>query len=140
MNLIRCYPVRRNKAADSGFTLLEVMVALAVAAIGLSAVAKSMTTNVDVSSRLKLRTLGTWVASNRMAEMRMYRQFNNAGGGSGEAKMGGLVWRLEEQYSTTPDPDISRIEIRVFQGREGRAVASLTGYIGRYKPGDEANQ
>jgi general secretion pathway protein I len=128
--------VQKNKAIGSGFTLLEVMVALAVAAIGLGAVAKSMTVNVDVSIQIKLRTLGTWVASNRMAELRMYRQFNSAGGGAGLAKMGGLDWRLEELYSTTPDPDISRIDINVFQDPEGRAVASLTGYIGRYKPGE----
>ena len=85
---------QRDKNTWYGFTLLEVLVALAVAAIGLAAVSKSMTLNVDVTAQLKERTIATWVASNRMAELRMERQFSSAGGSSGRVEMAGITWEL----------------------------------------------
>ena len=127
----------RSKRAQTGFTLLEVMVALAIAAIGLGAISKSMTSQVDVADRLKQRSLATWVASNRMAELRMYRQFSSAGGQSGEAEMGGITWRVEEEYSTTADPNISRVDIAVFASEDDREVVSLTSYLARYKPSEQ---
>ncbi len=131
--------IPRSNRTTRGFTLLEVMVALAVAAIGLGAVAKSMTANVDVSDRLKQRTLATWVASNRLAELRMYRQFISNGGQSGKAEMGGYEWFLEEKYSATADPNISRVDIRVFQNETSRDVVSITSYVSLYKPGTGSN-
>lgn len=119
-----------------GFTLLEVMVALAVAAIGLAAIARSMTGNVDATDRVQQRTIATWVAANRLAELRMYRQFNTAGGQSGRAEMGGRRWRIEEKFATTPDPNISRVDILVFQDGEDRSSATLTGYLSRYRPAE----
>lgn len=119
---------------SGGFTLLEVMVSLAVAAIGLGAVSKSMIGNVDVAAKLQHRTIATWVASNRMAELRMYRQFTSNGSRSGEAEMAGLEWKIEENYASTPDPNIARIDIEVFMGEGDRAAASLTGYLARYRP------
>ena len=132
--------MKRFNETGSGFTLLEVMVALAVAAIGLGAISKSMISNVDVADRLLQRSLGTWVASNRMAELRMYRQFSSAGGQSGEAEMGGIKWRIEEEYSTTADPNISRVDIAVYPEDENSKVAALTGYLARYKPSEQSLQ
>ncbi|MGI9318527.1 MAG: type II secretion system minor pseudopilin GspI [bacterium] len=132
--------MNRYDNSIAGFTLLEVMVALAVAAIGLGAISKSMISNVDVADRLTQRSLGTWVASNRMAELRMYRQFSSAGGQSVEVEMGGVEWRIEEEYSTTADPNISRVDIAVFAGSDDRNAASLTGYLARYKPSDQPVQ
>jgi len=120
---------------SSGFTLLEVMVALAVAAIGLGAISKSMTTQVDITDKLKQRTLATWVASNRLAELRMNRQFTASGSQTGEAEMGGQVWRIEEQYGATADPNISSVSIQVLTPQGKNIVASLSGYLSRYKPG-----
>lgn len=110
------------------------MVALAVAAIGLGAISKSMISNVDVAAKLKHRTLATWVASNRMAELRMYRQFTSSGSRSGEAEMAGLDWKIDEKYSATADPNIARVDIEVFYEADDRAAASLTGYLARYRP------
>lgn len=132
--------MKKSDNRGSGFTLLEVMVALAVAAIGLGAISKSMISNVGVADQLKQRTLGTWVASNRMAELRMYRQFSSAGGQSGQAEMGGVKWRIEEEFSSTADPNISKVNIAVFAESDDRNVASLTGYVARYKPADQTTQ
>ncbi|MBX2869251.1 MAG: type II secretion system minor pseudopilin GspI [Acidiferrobacterales bacterium] len=122
------------RCQDRGFTLLEVMVALAVAAIGLGAISKSLTSNVDITDRLKQRTLATWVASNRLAELRMNRQFFASGGQTGEAEMGGQSWRIEEKYGATADPNISSVEVQVLEPDGKDVIASLSGYLSRYKP------
>jgi len=109
------------------------MVALAVAAIGLGAISKSMVGNVDVAGRLKLRTIATWVASNKMAELRMYRQFTSSGSRTGEVDMADIEWRVEEKYSATADPNISRVDIVVFSNSNDDPVANLTGYLARYR-------
>ena len=127
---MRRFDGARKQAA---FTLLEVMVALAVAAIGLAAVSRSMSGNVEVANRVKDRTLATWVAANRMAELRMYRQFSTAGAQSGRAEMGGRAWRIEERFDTTPDPNIARVDIEVFPVDGDFSSATLTGYLARYR-------
>ena len=108
--------------------------ALAVAAIGLGAISKSLTSNVDITDRLKQRTLATWVASNRLAELRMNRQFTASGGQTGEAEMGGRSWRIEEKYGSTADPNISSVEVQVLAPDGKDVIASLSGYLSRYKP------
>ena len=124
---------------SAGFTLLEVMVALAVAAIGLGAVSKSMTSNVDVAVKLKNRTIATWVASNRMAELRMERQFVGSGGNTERTEMGGVEWRVEDNYTLSADPNITKVEIRVFVDEEENPSGKLDGYIARYLPAQSEN-
>ena len=108
--------------------------ALAVAAIGLAAISQSMSVNVEVANQVKDRTLATWVAANRMAELRMYRQFSTGGAQTGQAEMGGRSWRIEERFDTTPDPNIARVDIEVFPSDEESSSAILSGYLARYRP------
>ena len=54
--------------------------------------------------------------------------------------MGGIKWRIEEEYSTTADPNISRVDISVFTEGDDHQAASLTGYLARYKPSEQVQQ
>ena len=120
------------RSHNSGFTLLEIMVALAVAAIGLGAISKSLTSSVDIATKLNHRTLATWVASNRMAELRIDRLFISTGSRTSETEMAGLEWNIKENYAATPDPNIARIDIEV-SGTDNNSSVSLTGYLARYR-------
>ena len=126
-----------SSSRSRGFTLLEVMVALAIAAIGLGAISKSMITSVDIATKLKERTISTWVASNRIAELRINRQFTTSGGNTGQADMAGFEWRVVENFSATPDPNISRVDIEVFSPQADFPSARLTGYLARYQPAEK---
>ena len=118
-----------------GFTLLEIMVALAVAAVGLGAIAKAMSQNVNVAQQLEDRTLANWVASNRMAELRMQRLFRSGGSQRSGVEFGRRKWTVEEEYFATADPNITRVKVSVFADTgKDHASASETGYLARYKP------
>jgi len=64
----------------------------------------------------------------------MNRQFTASGSQTGEAEMGGQIWKIEEQYSATADPNISSVSIQVLAPTGEDVVASLSGYLSRYKP------
>ena len=118
-----------------GFTLLEIMVALAVAAIGLGAVSRAMTQNVDIAQQLEVRTVANWVASNRMAELRMLRQFKSGGSSRSQEDLAGRTWQIDEEYFSTNDPNLARVQITVYEDRDRERPAAVeVGFLGRYKP------
>ncbi|MEA3291614.1 MAG: type II secretion system minor pseudopilin GspI [Pseudomonadota bacterium] len=124
--------------AESGFTLLEVLVALGIAAVGLAAVSKSMVQNIEVVQRLEERMLATWVASNRLAELRMERKFVRSGDLQGQAEFAGHTWYLREKYKGTDDPELSRVDVSVFMEEgQSRPSATLFGYVSLYNKGKQ---
>jgi len=123
-----------NPPSYKGFTLIEVMVALAIAAIGLLAISKSLATSVDIESKLESRMIANWVSSNKMAELRLNRFFSSGGTDISYEKMAGRKWKVVENYITTADPNIIRVVIEVFEDGKDEAIVQNTGFLGRYKP------
>jgi general secretion pathway protein I len=60
----------RAERRQSGFTLIEVVVAIAVVALGMMAVFRVVHDTVNNSIYLRDRTMATWIADNRLVEMR----------------------------------------------------------------------
>jgi general secretion pathway protein I len=56
---------------QNGFTLIEVMVALVIVALSLTAVTASMSQMIDASQAMRDRTYASWIALNRIAEFRL---------------------------------------------------------------------
>ncbi len=125
----------RRRRGCGGFTLLEILAALGIAAVGIGAVVQAMGTHVSVTRQTEERLLATWVASNRLAEIRLSRAWPAARQTQQEAVLGGRTWHVREQVSTTADPDIRRVDIGVHVDAEtDHASAKLFGYIARYTP------
>lgn len=117
-----------------GFTLLEVLVALAILATAMAAVARAASMMTDSASEAKLRTLATWVAQNRLAEHTARREWPETGSRSGSAEQAGMRFDWEERVSGTPNPAFRRMEIRVYvAGHAERHLAQLVGYFGNQK-------
>ncbi|NLO78735.1 MAG: type II secretion system minor pseudopilin GspI [Xanthomonadaceae bacterium] len=114
---------------SSGFTLLEVMVALAVLAIALAAVVdKTVERGVNIT-HLRDRTLAHWVAENRLAEMRAMNEWRE-GKQTGRSELAGRTWYWEVETLPTPARRLRRVVIRV-AADEDRAnpISTLNGFL-----------
>jgi general secretion pathway protein I len=102
-----------RKCYQRGFTLLEVLVALAVITISLSAVIKVVSETTNTTIYLKEKTLAQWVASNKVVEYRMRRDWPAVGRSNGTATMGDVEWGWLVEVKDTPDPTVRRLEVSV---------------------------
>jgi general secretion pathway protein I len=112
-----------------GFTLIEVLVALAIIAVALSAGMRALAQSADGASSLKARTLAMWVAENRLARMQIGEL--SSAEGSGDETQAGLRFAWRQTITATPNPAFRRIEVVVTEpGRPDYALARLVGYLG----------
>lgn len=118
---------------ERGFTLLEILAALAIAAVGIAAVAETTGSAVSIMQSVEDRAMASWVASNRLAELRMSREWPAAVTRDLSSELGGRVWYLREEITSTPDPDLLRVDLTVFSDEQHLEQASeLFGFLARY--------
>ena len=95
-----------------GFTLLEVLIALAIVALSVGALLGTVTSSASNVSYLKDKTLGEWVALNRLTEIRTAKLMPDTGKRTGSAEMGGMRWQWEEEVTELPIKGMFRIDVR----------------------------
>ncbi|MDQ6619941.1 MAG: type II secretion system minor pseudopilin GspI [Pseudomonadota bacterium] len=116
----------------SGFTLVEILVALAIVAVALSAGMRAIAQATDGATLLKHRTLALWVAQNRLAAMQMSRPWPASGVDQGFAEQATVRLQWRQTIGDTPNPAFRRIEIVVGDpATPDYALATLVGYLGR---------
>lgn len=119
----------------AGFTLVEILVALAIIAIALTAGMRALAQATDTASALKARTLALWVAQNRLAAAQIATPWPALGSYTGEAAQAGTSFVWQASVTNTPNPTFRRIEITVAQPHSpDYALARLTGFIGNPEP------
>ncbi|GAB2887266.1 hypothetical protein GCM10027046_14420 [Uliginosibacterium flavum] len=117
---------------SSGFTLLEVVIALAIISLALGAAIRASGFGADKGYELQQRTLAGWVVSNVTNELMATRSFPEMGALDGKATQGkfAFVWRQE----TGPTPNLSfrRVEIKVFSAdKPDDVLAHQVSYVAR---------
>ncbi|MDE2366548.1 MAG: type II secretion system minor pseudopilin GspI [Betaproteobacteria bacterium] len=112
-----------------GFTLIEVLVALAVIAIALMAALRAAGMGMDNVSALRVRLFAGWVAENVLAEQRAREEWLPPGTYDGSAQQGGVDFTWREKVSETPNTTFRRVDIHVYASGETHAVARLTGFL-----------
>ena len=120
--------VRRRRA--HGFTLVEILVALAIVAVALAAGMRSVAQSTDVATTLKHRTLALWVAQNRLAAAELAQALPPTGARTGEATQAGLAFVWRETVGATPNPSFRRVDVEVAEtAAPDYVLARLTGYV-----------
>jgi general secretion pathway protein I len=116
---------------QDGFTLLEILVALAILAVALSAAIRASSAAIQTAGDLRQRVLAGWVAENRLAELRALRVWPATGVSEGEVEMVGerLQWR--QTVTATPNVRFRRLEVAVVRpGDEaGAALVRQISYL-----------
>ena len=114
----------------TGFTLIEILVALAIVAIALAAGMRAIAQSTDGATALKQRTLALWVAQNRLAAAQLEAALPVPGERSGSAEQAAAPFVYREVVSATPNPAFRKIEILVADpAMPDYVLARLVGYL-----------
>lgn len=126
-------PLSRQRA----FTLLEVLVALAIFATVAAAVLTAAASSVRNAARLEEKALAGWIADNQLVELQLQRPSPGTGRNQREIRYAGRDWQLQETIDSTSDPAMRRVTLwvaprdrRSSDSIEERASLVLTGFIG----------
>lgn len=120
----------RITSSQCGFTFLEVLTALTIVAIALTATLSAMSTATDNIGRLRDKTFAHWVAENRLNEIRIGNIYPElASEASDTVEMGNTEWRWEQRLSATDDPNLRRVRISVFKQNDEQPSSFLEAII-----------
>ncbi|ADE10734.1 type II secretion system minor pseudopilin GspI [Sideroxydans lithotrophicus] len=118
---------------SQGFTLLEVLVALAILAIAMAAVSRTASSSIQHVEALRTRVIAGWVAQNRLALHQARNDWPAPGIQSGEEKQAGLSYPWKEEVIATPNPTMRRIVVSVYAPDDAKHVLrELTGFLAEY--------
>ncbi len=117
---------------QTGFTLIEVMVALTIIAISLGALLSSSGTQANSASYLKQKTLAHWVAVNELTQIRIAKEFPGLGDKKGSTKMANKEWYWVRNTLKTEDKGARQIKFTVYADKDRtKNLTTLTGYANR---------
>ena len=116
-----------------GFTLLEVLVALAVLALTMGAIIKAVGGYTSNQAYLRDRTLAIWVARNVLVDQQVKDAWPGVGELKGTTESGGREWRWLGTVSQTDEEDLRRldVEVRPIDAEDAEPLAVLSGFLRR---------
>ena len=122
-----------SRRAAGGFTLVEVLVALMVVAMGLAALMVAVSGTARTSGYLRDKTLAQWMALNRLSEVRLNLNKFGQNTDTGELNFANRTWHYDTRYFDTSIPSMKRVVVRVYAGdakTKGNALVEATGFLG----------
>ena len=128
--MIRVTVDRADFDLSRGFTLLEVLVAMAIISLGLIGVFGSLSQMLGATSLLRDKTLATWIATDRITEMRISGEYPDAGERKDTLEMAGAEWAYRIKVSNIPDMEMRRLDVSVsFADEPNNAIATVIGFL-----------
>lgn len=114
----------------SGFTLIEVLVALAIVAIALLAALRAAGQGANNALDLRTRLCAGWVAENLLAEHHARGDWLPLGVQGGSQRQGGIDFRWRQEAIATPNAAFRRVDVFVFAAPgQSHAAAHLVGFV-----------
>jgi general secretion pathway protein I len=119
----RDFPPRRG----AGFTLLEVLVALAIVGTALGASLRAVGSLTQNSTDLRASLMATWSAENRLSQIRVAGEWPQLGNRNFDCPQGELALVCQESVFATPNPAFRRVEVAVVDASNPeRRIIKLT--------------
>lgn len=119
--------LRFPAASSQGFTMIEVLVALAIIAVALAASIRAVGTMATNASDLHRRLLAGWSADNALAQLHLAHAWPEVGEQSFDCSQGNVQLVCTQRVSTTPNPVFRRVQVSVsMPGRAGVLAQMVT--------------
>ncbi len=122
-----------SRAPARGFTLVEVLVALTIVAVGLGALMVAVNGTARTSGYLRDKTLAQWIALNRLSEVRLNVVKFGQNTDIGELDFANRKWHYDTRYFNTSIGTMQRVVVRVYAGdakTKGNPIAQAVGFLG----------
>lgn len=118
-----------------GFTLIEVMVALAISAIGLAGVSIAIAQKTDTARKLRDRTLALYVAGNHITQLRLAGEFLDAGRRKTETEFASQTFLLTTNIQNTDIETLRRVDVSVSAAWSPEvSIRTVSGFITSAQP------
>lgn len=120
------------KATVRGFTLIEVMLAMAIFSIAGVAILGAAESNVRNLGHIEQKVLASWVASNQLVETTLDKKWPPKNNKKGKVELAGREWFWQQKVIKTTDKDMRAIvmEVRLEESEES-SLTSLMTYVSK---------
>jgi general secretion pathway protein I len=118
-----------------GFTLVEVLVALVIVALGMAALLGTLNSAAGTVGYLQDKTLAEWIALNQVSTVRLAPQLPSKGDSEGELQYAGRKWKWTQTVDDMPIPGVLSIVVKVrpsdvAASGDNAWYADITGVVG----------
>jgi len=124
-------PRRRRVECATGFTLIEVLVALAIVAIALGAGIKAAGALTSNAQRLTDVSAAQWCADNQLTALKLARQFPGVGDSDFACEQIGRSYQGRLAIRPTPNPNFRRVDAQLFDDA-GQPLLTLSTVLPRF--------
>ena len=125
---------------SGGFTLIEVLVAMAVAVLALAGVLAAVAQMVDAGIAMRERTYAAWIGQNKVTELRLANVVPEVSESNGELEYAGVEWAWTATISETGVENLFRVDVDVAFAGSADRIRSVTGFIGEPSIPGESNR
>ena len=118
-----------SKSHNQGFTLIEVLVALAIVAIALGTIIAITSQDIMRVDSMQKRMFANWIAQNKLAENRLNNIKNSVGTKDGSIIYAGSEWTWEIVTSKSGIENLLRMDVSVSNANDDVSIRKLTGFV-----------
>lgn len=119
-----------SKFKHIGFTLIEVLVGMAIIAVALAAASRAAGHAIEISNELKRRVIADLVAQNRLEMHKARHDWLAFGKLTGQETQAGIRMLWRETITETPNPAFRKVEVEVFAAEDPNyQLRRLVGFL-----------
>lgn len=124
------YTVGKHRKS-AGFTIMEVLVAMAILAVAGVAVVRSTSQHISSVGTLKDVTFSSWVAENRMVELQLDNKWPPSNNKKGKMEMAGREWHWRQKVEKVNDKSMRKVTVHVYANEnDEQSVYELAMFLG----------
>ena len=119
-----------HASKEAGFTLIEVLVAMLIIAVTLSAASRASLKAIDTSAELKRRVVADVIAQNRLELHKARHDWPSPGKVIGEETQAGISMNWSEVVTDSPNPAFRKIVVEVYEPKDSHfTLRRLVGFL-----------